>query len=705
MTITHSYTKLVAVAAGVAVAFALVRGAAAPVRAAALTSGQISSIIGLLQSFGADAATIANVQASLNGTAPTMPTTPSTGGSMACKGSVWARDLTVGATGADVMALQKFLNMSAATQVAATGAGSPGMETSTFGPATKAAVMKFQTANAITPAAGYVGPVTRTTIAAKCSGTTPGMPGTPGTPTPTTPTTPVGLTGGEGQIDNIDNLGDVDSTVDEGDSDVKVLGAEFEAKDSDISVQRVDVEIDNHTADSTTGSSRLNNYIDSVSLWLDGKKLATIDASDVTKDDNGLYSFRFSGLNGVVREGKTAQLYVSVDAVSNLDTNDGGDTWRVKIPTDGLRAVDATGLSETYVTSSESTTLTETVTFNTADSGTMSVAEGSGNPLAGLVTVSSTTETKKVKILEVNVKAKSSSLTIHDFPIGVAVSGASNVSGIVKRVRLMHGSTVLGTETASTGTYNAITFDNVDFDIDEGDTETFSVEADIADADSGEPDNGDTLVASTTGALAGWDVEDAKGDTLTESTGITGSVAGNTQNFFTGQGIIVAFQSATATKTIGPLAGSPDVADFTIKFSVKNSGDDTIYFDGDITAAAAAAAGNGVTWATTTDSTTGTTTGGGTYGYGTAIVSAVNGNSGPTVDILNSGDKRFPIGSGQTRDFTFMVSIPAGGDNVNAGVTLTGFAWDTTSQDAMTNFYNFDLGKFHTNTLQGLVIQ
>ncbi len=700
MTITHSYTKLVAVAAGVAVAFALVLGAAAPVRAAALTSGQISSIIGLLQSFGADAATIANVQASLNGTAPTMPTTPSTGGSMACKGSVWARDLTVGATGADVMALQKFLNMSAATQVAATGAGSPGMETSTFGPATRAAVIKFQTANAITPAAGYVGPITRTTIAAKCSGTTPTTPGTP--TTPTTPTTPVGLTGGEGQIHDIDSLGDVDTSVDEGDSDVKVLGVEFKAKNSDVSVQRVDVDVKTHSGD---GSSRLTNYVDSVSLWLDGKKLATIDASDITKDSSNVYSFRFTGINGVVREDKKANMYVSFDVVSNMDSTDDADTWVVNIPQDGIRAVDAAGISDTYVTSANSTTLTETVTFNTADSGTMSLAEGNDNPLAGLVTVSSTTETKKVKLLEINVKAKSSSLTIHDFPIGVAVSGASNVSGIVKRVRLMHGSTVLGTETASTGTYNAITFDNVDFDIDEGDTETFSVEADIADADSGEPDNGDTLVASTTGALAGWDVEDAKGDTLTESTGITGSVAGNTQNFFTGQGIIVAFQSATATKTIGPLAGSPDVADFTIKFSVKNLGDDTIYFDGDITAAAAAAAGNGVTWATTTDSTTGTTTGGGTYGYGTAIVSAVNVDSGPTADVLNSGDKRFPVGSGQPRDFTFMVSIPAGGDNVNAGVKLTGFAWDTTSQDAMTNFYNFDLGLFNTNTLQGLVIQ
>lgn len=179
MTITKSSTKFVALAAGVALALSLVFAPAfAPAQAAGLTSGQIQSILSLLSSFGADQATINNVNAALNGQATTgTGSGPVTTGA-ACP--ALTRSLQVGSSGSDVKALQVFLNSNVATQVAASGAGSPGMETSTFGPATKAAVIKFQTANGVS-AIGVVGPATRAAIAAACSGT-PSNPGTPGTP-------------------------------------------------------------------------------------------------------------------------------------------------------------------------------------------------------------------------------------------------------------------------------------------------------------------------------------------------------------------------------------------------------------------------------------------------------------------------------------------------------------------------------------------
>ncbi|CAN5746603.1 hypothetical protein BH11PAT2_BH11PAT2_01170 [soil metagenome] len=75
------------------------------------------------------------------------------------------RDLKNGSVGNDVLALQKFLNANGYV-VATAGAGSAGSETTSFAARTRSALAKFQSANAITPAVGYFGPVTRAKISA-----------------------------------------------------------------------------------------------------------------------------------------------------------------------------------------------------------------------------------------------------------------------------------------------------------------------------------------------------------------------------------------------------------------------------------------------------------------------------------------------------------------------------------------------------------
>ncbi len=145
------------------VGFAMTVSVFMPALASADTASDLQAQINSLM------ATIASLQKQLSAT---------TGGS---SGYTFSANLMVGSKGADVMSLQKTLNMSADTQVAASGAGSKGQETSTFGALTKAAVVKFQTKNGISPAAGYVGPVTRAKLNS--------MGGT--VTTPTTPTTPV----------------------------------------------------------------------------------------------------------------------------------------------------------------------------------------------------------------------------------------------------------------------------------------------------------------------------------------------------------------------------------------------------------------------------------------------------------------------------------------------------------------------------------
>lgn len=108
------------------------------------------------------AATIAELQAmiaSLSAQLAALSGTPATTG-----GYQFNTNLTLGSTGTDVLNLQKFLNTDPATQVSVSGAGSPGNETSYFGPATRAAVSKFQVKHGISPTAGYFGAITRAKV-------------------------------------------------------------------------------------------------------------------------------------------------------------------------------------------------------------------------------------------------------------------------------------------------------------------------------------------------------------------------------------------------------------------------------------------------------------------------------------------------------------------------------------------------------------
>ena len=148
--------KILLGVAGTLCAVALVFSIGAPAQASTLTSAQVQAIVGLLQSFGADASIVANVQATLTGQSGVSPsatytTLPATTGHVCPQID---RTLNQGDSGSDVSDLQEYLGVS---------------QTGYFGPMTAQAVASFQADEGLSQV-GIVGPQTRAAFARRCGG-------------------------------------------------------------------------------------------------------------------------------------------------------------------------------------------------------------------------------------------------------------------------------------------------------------------------------------------------------------------------------------------------------------------------------------------------------------------------------------------------------------------------------------------------------
>ncbi len=285
----------------------------------------------------------------------------------------WTRDLNVGASGADVMKLQQFLNANVDTRVAASGAGSVGAETEFYGPATAAAVSKMQVmyrAEILSPAGlvnptGYFGPSTRAKANSLCVAA---------------PVTPGDENGDMDESEDEDKMDDEDMTLDgeaslddfqmdaadednleEGAEDAPVAEVTYEFQDGDAEISRMDVQL--------VGSGDEQDpweAFEEVSLWVDGDMVASVDASDednyLGDEDDGI--LRFSGLDIVAMEDEEVEFVVAVTVNSSIDLGGNADAWTVTVL--NTRFFDADGVATTLdedddadFTSTESFTIDE----------------------------------------------------------------------------------------------------------------------------------------------------------------------------------------------------------------------------------------------------------------------------------------------------------------------------------------------------------
>ncbi len=484
----------------------------------------------------------------------------------------FTNDLTIGSTGTDVMELQKFLNAKG-FQVSASGAGSPGQESTYFGALTASALARYQAANNIAPAVGYFGPMTRANVNATGGSTTPGG-------DDDSDTGSGDLEGGAGDIEVTERSSGTEDEVLEGDEDVKVLGFEVEADGSDIAITSVRVEFEHEGS----GSDRLDRYVDEVSVMLGDKVVGTANVDDFSESSD-VYS-RNIPVTGVVDEDETARLYVAVTAVNNVDSDDIAQAWEVAIGQ--IRFEDATGAILTDSTgtgvlagSGVTTAIGESFTFEDLSSSGDIELDISEDDLdvndTHSVSVDDSSDTNDVEILSFLFSAEGSDIFPDTVSFGVTSNSGTGVTEIANDFRLLMNDDEVGTVTidkdcdggsdgfaSSTDEAVCVVVSDLDDDdvaVEEGEEISFMLIADINDIEGGFSSgddlsvtlNGDVTLSSNGHITA----DDENGDALTVSE-LSGSADSSNIEFLSTGISVETFSTNNPTQSFGVESSATD---------------------------------------------------------------------------------------------------------------------------------------------------
>ncbi len=457
-------------------------------------------------------------------------------------------DLTVGSTGVAVTSLQTFL--------IAKGFSIPAGATGYFGSQTKAAVAAYQSANGISPAVGYFGPITRAHVNAAGPSTGGGSSTVPGcsagaafsstTGAPCSGSgsgSTSGLSGGEARLSSFELRREA-SDGSEGQVEVEVATAEFDVKDGDVRVERIELTVE---AASSTLSMLPWNYIDRVSVWADGDELSdkrSTSRSDWSKSGNK-YTIVLTDLDYVVDAGDTAALTFAFDINSRIRVADLSQTFTVSVRDSGVRAVDSKGIQQ-YTGANAKTV---SFGFNAEKNGTLRLSLSSSNPAAAILVADANKESGKYSVFKFDIEERDDVDTlITDVTIDVATSSGTVMNDIRNAYLVIDGDEFRGTVNAA----GTITFDAVDVEVGGKDkiqaelkitlaraanagSLTFSLDADDLVAEGVDSGNASTVTGSADGkthttALSGIA---AKAVSTSQSVSTPGSAASSTIGTYT----------------------------------------------------------------------------------------------------------------------------------------------------------------------------
>jgi|GEM_PF-729890 len=498
------------------------------------------------------------------------------------------------------------------------------------------------------------------------------------------------LRGGAGAI-TITASGSYSSEkVGEGDKDVKVMAVDIEADDnSDVELQSTRVEFIQDTAGDP---KQIWKYASEVSVWLDGKKVGSMDADDFSKSGN-YYSATIPLENAIIRMGEKEELAFAVTANTSLESTDiDTDVWNADLI--NVRFKDADGVVITEAADAAGTaggTFNKTfdfASFASATGATLQVVlEDEAINDVRVLDVDDTLDTSH-PVTSISMKATGSDIFVDEVTATITTTGETDESVIVISSWIeVDGTRISEKEDVPAG--GAVTYNDLDHTIEAGDTEEWVFWVELQDI-NGALDNADTvqLTVNTSGIVA----EDESGDTITA----TGSnPVGGTHVVYDNSIRLTGFTQKAESFTVD--GANNDRVELTLTFDVFNFGETNLYIPNIDTLTGVS------TSATTTPPTTSEGVGyhiqsAGTVTPGTNDISAILSESDP--DLVQKTNS-FELAPGKTGTLTLKVTVATDGnpsiDNVAFRALLSGINWATSDTATGAAVYTANLTDYKTD--------